>query len=281
MRPPPVVLTLILSLVYGWLACSSVARADDWVVPPKEKISGLTHSTFRSSSMERDVGYNIYLPPDYEKSERRFPVVYFLHQLNANESTLLITIRTLDQAIKQKKVAPCILVLPNGGKTSWYADSALRKVMGETVVIKELIPHIDKTYRTIATRKGRAVQGYSMGGFGALKFAFKYPEMFGSVVAYSQAWQRELRETLDRNLKKIRGKVAVRVIVGARDKECLEPSRKMHARLVELKVPHEFAEVADAGHSIWDGWPTKSWWNSEEGGVAGFRFSSKRFPAQK
>jgi hypothetical protein len=106
MRPRHVVPTLILSLLHGWLACSSFARADDWVVAPKEKISGLTHRTFRSSSMGRDVGYNIYLPSDYGKSERRFPVVYFLHQLGSNESTLLITIRTLDQAIKQKKVAP-------------------------------------------------------------------------------------------------------------------------------------------------------------------------------
>jgi endo-1,4-beta-xylanase len=281
MHAPKGILTLILSLACTWLAGSSAARADDWVVPPKEKIAGLTHGKFRSASMERDVGYNVYLPPEYSKSEGRFPVIYFLHQLNGNESSLLVTIRTLDQAIKQKKVSPCILVLPNAGKTSWYADNTDRKVMGETVVIKELIPHVDKTYRTIATREGRAVQGYSMGGFGALKFAFKYPEKFGSVVAYAQAWRRELRETLEKNMDDIRGKLAVRVVVGERDKDCLEPSRQMHARLDKLKVPHEFAEVADAGHSIWDGWPKKSWWTNEEGGVAGFRFSSKHFEAQK
>jgi endo-1,4-beta-xylanase len=254
MRAVVAMLTLIGCLAGGLAPCSA-ADPERWVNPPGKPPPGVEHKTFRSNSMKLDVGYNIYLPPDYAKSQRRFPVVYFLHQLGANESSLLMTIRTLDQAIKEKKVAPCILVLPNAGKTSWYADSADAKVMGETIVIKELIPHVDKTYRTIAKREGRAVQGYSMGGFGALKFAFKYPEMFGSVVAYSQAWQPELRATLDRNLKRIRGKVAVRVIVAARDKDCLEPSRQMHARLVKLKVPHEFAEVADAGHSIWDGWP--------------------------
>jgi enterochelin esterase-like enzyme len=120
-----------------------------------------------------------------------------------------------------------------------------------------------------------------MGGFGALRFAFKHPGMFGSVVAYSQAWQRELRETLERNLKEIRGKVAVRVIVAARDQECLEGNRQMHARLVKLEVPHEYVEVADTGHSIWDGWPRKSWWNNKEGGMAGFQFSARHFSVQE
>src|SRR5580700_4354026 len=123
--------------------------------------------------MKHEVGYNIYLPPEYAQSDRRFPVIYVLHGASAyqHESALVWTAPTLDQAIKQKQVPPCIYVCGMAGRHSCYTDSPDGTVMGETVVIKELIPHIDANYRTIASRDGRALQGYSAGGFGALKFA--------------------------------------------------------------------------------------------------------------
>lgn len=57
--------------------------------------------------------------------------------------------------------------------------------MGETCVVRELVPHLDANFRTVAAREGRSLHGYSMGGFGALKLGFKHPEMFGSVVAHA------------------------------------------------------------------------------------------------
>lgn len=57
--------------------------------------------------------------------------------------------------------------------------------MDETCIVRELVPHIDANYRTVAAREGRSLHGYSMGGFGALKLGFKHPEVFGSVVAHA------------------------------------------------------------------------------------------------
>ncbi|NQU43005.1 hypothetical protein HQ520_06955 [bacterium] len=76
-----------------------------------------------------------------------------------------------------------ILVYPNGFR-SGYMDHADGKVMIETMIIRELIPLIDATYRTVASREGRAVHGFSMGSSGGLRFGIKYPELFCSVVAY-------------------------------------------------------------------------------------------------
>ena len=71
-----------------------------------------------------------------------------------------------------------ILVYASGGSQTNYCDSYDGKYMAETTVIKELIPYIDKNYRTIASRNGGRIQGMSMGGFGAMRLALKYPDLF-------------------------------------------------------------------------------------------------------
>jgi hypothetical protein len=71
-----------------------------------------------------------------------------------------------------------IVVFPNGYVSSMWANSANSNKPAETNIVRELIPHVDSTYRTIANRQHRIVQGYSMGGFGAAKFIAKYPELF-------------------------------------------------------------------------------------------------------
>jgi len=287
MRAAAGVLTLIGCLAGGLAPCSA-EDPERWVNPPGKPVPGVQHKTFHSRSMNCDVGYNISLPPEYTQSDRRFPVVYLLHGWNSNESTAVWTAQTFDQAIKQKKVPPCIYVCVMAGRHSWYEDSPDRKVMGETVVIKELIPHIDKTYRTIASRDGRALMGFSVGGFGALKFAFKYPGMFSSSVAYGPAlWEvphdEDLRKSLKRNLKKIRGAVGLRIVIGEDDHfnmhgahfpkperhRFVENNRRLHALLDQLHIPHEYVELPKIGHDC----------NAlfRKVGVDGFRFNAGHF----
>jgi len=239
------VVTLIGCLAGGLAPCSAAGQ-ESWVNPPGKPLPGVQHKTFRSNSMNHDVGYNLYLPPEYAQSDRRFPVVYLLHGYGryGHESGALYSVsaRTLDEAIKAKQVPPCIWVAVMAGRTSWYTDSPDGKVMGETVVIKELIPHIDNTYRTVASRDGRALQGASMGGYGALKFAFKYPEKFSSVAAISPAFwewlpQDEMRKNLKQNLKQIRGKVGLRIVIGEDD------HLNMHGKnLADKPEDHRFLE---------------------------------------
>jgi endo-1,4-beta-xylanase len=89
------------------------------------------------------------------------------------------------EAIHSGAVPSSIVVFVNGGSWTYYADSWDGRIPSETLFIRELIPHIDATFRTVADRRGRALEGMSMGGFGALALSMRHPDMFGSVVAYA------------------------------------------------------------------------------------------------
>src|SRR5436190_1973452 len=160
-----------------------------WDNPLKDAVPGVEHRTFRSASMKVDVGYNIYLPPGYAAAaaDRRYPVIYWLHGLGGNETSGMFPTAIVDRAIKDKSIPPLIVVFVNGGPRTRYHDSTDGKIMAEPLVAKELIGHIDQTFRTIASPDGRAISGMSMGGNGSLKFAFKYPELFSSAVAFAPA----------------------------------------------------------------------------------------------
>ncbi|MFF3488596.1 alpha/beta hydrolase [Streptomyces sp. NPDC002701] len=130
--------------------------------------------------------YALYLPDAYSRQpRRRFPVIYFLHGGNGNQreagNWLMVQV---DRLIKAGKLPPAIVVCAQGLPIGWYvnareeADGVLSSPV-EDVIVKDLIPHIDATYRTVARREGRGIEGWSAGGFGTLRLAFKYPEKSG------------------------------------------------------------------------------------------------------
>jgi len=144
--------------------------------------------------MDVEVGYVIYLPPGYDdpaNAERQYPVVYYLHGGGQFGSELrmanFMTVQYID-LIEASAVPPRIYVLVNGGRYSHYDYG---ESLGETAFVKELIPHIDENYRTIATRLGRAIEGFSAGGRGTARIVFKYPELFCSAAAMAGGHQHE------------------------------------------------------------------------------------------
>ena len=159
-----------------------------WVNPltknDKKKLPSLKHATFKSPSLNVDVGYCIYLPPDYKVAEfknKRFPVVYYLHGGRpGSERKSIRLVSEIDKHIAAKKVAPMIYVFVNGGPVSHYNMPNDPEAQGADVFIKELIPHVDATYRTIANRKGRGLEGFSQGGRGTARLMFRYPQLFCS-----------------------------------------------------------------------------------------------------
>ncbi|MBI3416336.1 MAG: hypothetical protein HY043_13660 [Verrucomicrobia bacterium] len=288
----------------------STAKDHDgpWVNPPteKEKVPNSEHHIFWSDAMRRPIGYNIYLPPGYydagsgrglSTNTARYPVVFYLHGMTDSESTHFYNAAHLHQAILDGKLPPMIYVHAYAGRTSWFSDYTDGSVMGESIIVKELIPQIDRRWRTLADREHRSLHGFSMGGSGALKIAAKHPELFSSVVAYSGGY-RELDEikklhqdqfakiwngdearwladepwTLIRQrADALRGKVAIRQVVGTKD-FLLEHNRKMHALLNELKLPHDYEEIEGIGHD-----PKRVW---EAAGVKGWAFSAAHFGSE-
>lgn len=246
-----------------------------WFNEPKNPQPGISHHGYHSASMDKEVGYNIWLPPGYEGSGKRYPVIYWLHGRNNTESSDSYPAHYLADGIAAGTLPPMILVYASGGSQTNYCDSYDGKYMGETTVIKELIPYIDRTYRTIASRDGRAIQGMSMGGFGAMRLALKYPDLFSSVVAFAGGyrWPEELATSphpsyaemfhgdpeifraqhpetwARRNAKRIRGRLAIRIYVGTEDPG-LKGNRRMHALLDELKIPNGYQEFDGIAHNL-------------------------------
>ncbi len=236
----------------------------------------LTHHTYRSAAMKTDVGFTVWLPPQYARAPtRRFPVLYWLHGLGGSENGGRYPVEALAEGVAKGTLPPMILVQPNGGARSVYADSFDGRWLAETTIIRELIPHIDATFRTVANRDGRAIQGMSMGGEGAMRFAVKHPELFSSVVAYAGGfvspavlqqyrpriyqemfdgdpgrYDRFLTQTwIQENAGKVRGRVAIRIVCGAAD-ESLNLSRQIHNLLTANQLDHDYLDVADAPHDV-------------------------------
>jgi endo-1,4-beta-xylanase len=133
----------------------------------KKKFPLVQHHTFNSPTLEAEVGYCIYLPPNYDANdskEVRYPVVYYLHGGRPGSEWKGARLsNAINPHIVDGSVAPMIYVFVNGGPVSHYNMPGKPKAQGADVFIKELIPHIDATYRTIATRVSRKVDAERLG----------------------------------------------------------------------------------------------------------------------
>src|SRR5262245_20305414 len=157
--------------------------------------ANITHGTYFSSVVNAVTGYSIYLPPEYATNpNQRFNVIYFLtgqgFGSGATENSEVTTDPELISNLRL--IPPTIMVFPNPYQNSKYMDAAPGSPMSgiemfESQFINELIPFIDANYRTRASRDGRAIMGFSGGGQGALRLAFKYPALFSSVEGMSGA----------------------------------------------------------------------------------------------
>lgn len=164
-----------------------------WVWNIEDPMEHVTHGVVFSEAMQREVGYNIYLPPSYESSPKKeYSVVYFLHGAGGDEKVSAYMTEIILPEIEARTIEEAIFVFVNGGHWSIYRDSETSYVKSETYIIKELIPAIDDRYRTIKERSGRAIFGFSMGGGGSVRLGLKYPDLFCAVGSFSGAldWAR-------------------------------------------------------------------------------------------
>ncbi len=167
---------------------SWVNKVSDRINVPEQ----LIHSTFISPSMDTEVGYYIYIPDSYYKDlEKEFRTVYYLHGGRpGNESRSVIITNVIHDLLSNSEIDPALYVFVNGGELSHY-NSKEKHSYGEDIFIKELIPHIDNTYRTLASRSGRGLEGFSQGGRGATRYMFKYPEIFSTVAVGGGSYEIE------------------------------------------------------------------------------------------
>ncbi|MGH2350381.1 MAG: alpha/beta hydrolase, partial [Chloroflexota bacterium] len=145
---------------------------------------------FHSRSLGREVTYLAWLPPGYDTTNRAYPTLYLLHGVGGgagfgfDEWLGYALTEDLDRLLALGLIEPMIVVLPNGEQGYWmnHADGGPKWA---DYVARDLVAHVDATYRTVPQRQARAVGGLSMGAHGALQLALNYPEVFGVAGAHS------------------------------------------------------------------------------------------------
>ncbi len=272
--------TFIIWLLVLILAFSQTASVLAQALPPTKVAAEVLRLKLASKLMAREMPYRVVLPSDYKlKPNERFPVIYLLHGLTGNNTNWTTLTKLAEYAMKHNFV----VVTPEGGN-GWYSDSAATpNDKYESYIIKELIPEIDKNYRTVAERGGRVIAGLSMGGYGSLKFGLKYPELFSLVGSFSGAigaagYSEKTSAAIGRNIDGIFGPIdsetrnandlfkLVRDLSPERQKELpfiyqscgtedflIKNNRDFLSLLNEKKISHEYREHP-GGHNwiFWD-----------------------------
>jgi S-formylglutathione hydrolase FrmB len=150
---------------------------------------------FRSAILNSSVRYCAFLPASYSTPEgklRKYPVLYLLHGLGGTQQSAVLNgeWNVLQDMRRDRKVGDFIVVSPEAWDT-FYINSRDGKTRYSDFFLSEFLPYIERTYRIQGTRLTRGITGFSMGGYGALRFAFLRPDLFGSVSAHSAAIERD------------------------------------------------------------------------------------------
>ena len=295
--------------IYLLLAVSSSLTAQtarektkfEWINKDTENLTEAQHYTFYSDANNAEVGFYLYLPEGYNQNARsRYPVIYSLHGGGGDESRNLRRIEGFKKAIQNKLIPPTIMVMPNGAKGSGYQDSFDGSLMIKTMIIEELIPHIDQNFRTIPESRARAIQGFSMGGAGATQLGFLHPNTFSSIVNFAsggilkvdfdptseeaakkipyfgnkykmmgddpQYWKENLGYSIvEKNQELIRRNLGIRIVFGKKDKG-LEGGRNLSRFLDSLNIEHDFI-LHEGGHS----------WGEEAHALDSYAFHNRHF----
>jgi enterochelin esterase-like enzyme len=171
-------ITLHLSL-FTWISFAQTGNVTNFVLNSK--------ALQNTGGEDPNRKVSVYLPPNYDASNQRYPVIYYLHGFMGKDNISDNMKSILDAGISKQKIRPFILVQADQYtlfEGSFYSNSSLTGNWDE-FESKELVEYVDKNFRTIANRESRGIAGHSMGGYGAFKIGMLHPEVFSSIYALS------------------------------------------------------------------------------------------------
>jgi len=263
----------------GSRGSQTTAPPYDWIDPTTTPVEGTLYALYDTPSRGKDKqgSFLIHLPASYNTDNtRKYPVIYWLHGGFGYQSEIAKALPYYLEAMQSGKMPEVILVAPQALPSGWYANSKDGSRLVEDVIINDLIPYIDATYRTISDASGRGIEGMSMGGYGSLRLGLKHPDVFGAISAVGPSIRKTLAEepairtedtffgdqdfyaatgpwglAVSNNASILAAQPDIRVLGGTMDD--LEPVIvEFEGLLTSLKIQHEFAEAEGAGHEYTD-----------------------------
>lgn len=268
-------------LIFFMPAVLQAQEASQWVLPEVDA-PRIQRVLFDSQTAGEPVSCYVFTPQPYETDkDRRFPVLYWLHGSGGSSPTGVVQLaRRYGEAMREGKIPPMILVFPNGLSRGMWCNWKDGSVKLETMLIEELIPHIDRNFRTQTTRQGRIIEGFSMGGYGSARLGLKYPHLFAAVSLFGagplqaeltvtpRAGSRERDRLLatvyggdmayfrqlspwgiaEQHPEKLRSGLRIRQVVGDRD-ETFDFNRQFQQHLKSLEIPLKFHQLPGAPHN--------------------------------
>ena len=243
--------------------------------------SNVEERRLSSKLMGREMPYRVILPIKYaDTKDARYPVIYLLHGVTGHYNNWT----ELTKLVNYASALSSIVVTPEG-ENGWYTDhSSKPNEKWESYIVNELIPEIDKNFRTTGSREKRAIAGLSMGGYGSLKFGLKYPGKFILVGSFSGALgaasysEKAIPGAIGRTIDGIFGPIGsdtrksndifeiVRNLTPEKTKslpfiylDCgtedflFQNNREFVSLLIEKKIPHEYRQLPGAHNwQYWD-----------------------------
>jgi endo-1,4-beta-xylanase len=259
---------LLRQLFWLGIACSGVLHV--YVAD-----AAVSTVTIFSPSNNRNLSFQVYAPPGYSaEPSRRFPVVFSLHGIGGNSlDRANLYAPKLDARIAAGELLPMIWVFPSGQSNSFYGDAFDGHKQVYSHIIGEALPYVDTHFRTIADREHRAMEGFSMGGFGAAMYTAKHPELFSAIVEYGGAlstWQNlvqfnnavavEMYNSVEANFRPyslwdlttanaaaLQTQVNYKMIVGDADSQ-YQSNIRFRDRLLELGIDPHFQVLPGVEH---------------------------------
>lgn len=224
-----------------------------------------------SAAMKKNIKAVVIIPHNYELG-KEYPVVYLLHGYSDDYTDWIMKVPVLKDLVD---IYDLIIVCPDGGFSSWYWDSPIdEKFRYETYVASELVQWVDKNFKTIKNRSGRAITGLSMGGHGALFLALKHQDVFGAAGSMSggvdirpfpKNWDMALRlgkyaehpEHWEKNtvinMLHLLTPNALRLIIDCGTEDFFfRVNENLHQKLLERNIPHDY--ITRPGAHNWQYW---------------------------
>jgi putative tributyrin esterase len=258
---------LLVLLTLGVTAAAGIGQES--AAPPARAMARTVRITSPSLG-NSEYAFAVLLPDGYEQSSKRYPVLFLLH--GGGQTHTAFPSRAW--FTKEAAAREMIVVLPNGGR-SFFANSAgLPEARYEDVIARDLVRYVDSTYRTLATREGRAIGGISMGGFGSALIALHHPDLFGTVAPLSAPMasatdaadspssrtifgapgtdERRARDPLTLVTQLAPGSSPFFYVACGLDDSLLPASREFVRLLNARGLPHRYSEVP--GNHSWNVW---------------------------